>query len=199
MNNQSEMIKHMTDKEILFHLYMTQLALVSIGTLGAFFLFDDFHHFQSIWKLNIVEIMILGGLIGIAVIGLDLILMRFLPTSLFDDGGINKRVFEKRSIPHIFILCFIIAFSEEWLFRGVIQTHFGLFIASILFAVTHIRYMTKWLLFTLVTALSFLFGWLYSITGNLFITIFAHFLIDFVFGVKIRLDYVKGTANKTEG
>lgn len=85
----------------------------------------------------------------------------------------------------------LIAFSEELLFRGVIQTHFGLLMASAIFAALHVRYLSKWFLFTMVVLLSFFLGYLYDVTGNLWVTIFAHFLIDFVLAVHIRLDYLQ--------
>lgn len=188
---QSELIKDMTDKEVLFHLYLTQLVLVAIALVLAVFLFEDFSQFQSIWEPEYIEIFVWGGLTGMAVITIDLFLMKILPKKYFDDGGINEKVFERRSILHIFVLCWIIAIVEEVLFRGVIQTSFGLIFASFLFALTHIRYLKKWLLLVIVTALSFLLGWIYDLTNNLYTTIFAHFLIDFVFGVKIRIEYLK--------
>ncbi|MFD1738592.1 CPBP family intramembrane glutamic endopeptidase [Bacillus salitolerans] len=192
MKNQSEIIKQMTDREILFHLYMTQAVLFLIASIFAFFLFDSLEEVLFLFEKDGIEIFVYGGIAGISVVLLDLWLMKVFPISYFDDGGINKKVFENRSIFHIFVLCWIIAITEEWLFRGVIQTHLGLSLASILFAITHIRYLKKWLLFIIVTALSFLLGWLYEWTANLYVTIFAHFLIDFFFGVKIRMEYLKG-------
>ncbi|MBM7661206.1 membrane protease YdiL (CAAX protease family) [Bacillus mesophilus] len=190
MKNQSDVIEHMTDREVLTHLYITQLFLLAIASVIGFFLFD-LEQFKSIWQLDILEILLYGGVAGIGVVLIDLWLMKIVPAHHFDDGGINNRVFQKRSYLHIFVLCWIIAIAEEWLFRGVIQTHFGFVVASVLFAFLHVRYLKKWVLFLIVISLSFLLGYLYEITENLFVTIFAHFLIDFIFGVKIRIDYLK--------
>ncbi|MFZ3588613.1 CPBP family intramembrane glutamic endopeptidase [Bacillus sp. DJP31] len=188
MKDQSELIKQMTDREVLFHLYLTQLSLLLIASILGFFLFD-IRSFMDIWDLNVVEIVSYGGMMGIAVIVVDLWLMKVLPKHYFDDGGINERVFQKRSILHIFFLSLLIAVTEEWLFRGVIQTHYGIYFASIVFTLLHVRYLKKWVLFIIVMTLSFLLGWLYESTQNLYVTIFAHFLIDFIFGVKIRIEY----------
>ncbi|WP_246942494.1 CPBP family intramembrane glutamic endopeptidase [Bacillus pinisoli] len=190
MKDQSELIKQMSDREVLFHLYLTQFLLLTVATIAAYFLFDT-DSFQSIWQLDITEILLYGGATGLTVIFFDLWLMKVLPKRYFDDGGINDRVFQSRSFFHIFVLCWLIAFAEEWLFRGVIQTHFGIVVASITFALLHVRYLKKWVLFIIVTTLSFLLGILYEVTENLWVTIFAHFLIDFVFGIKISLDYRK--------
>lgn len=188
MKNQSELISQMSDREVLLHLYITQFFLLTIASVAGYFLFD-LERFQSIWQFDVLEILLYGGLTGLAVVIIDLWLMKVLPQHHFDDGGINDRVFQTRSILQIFVLCWLIAFAEEWLFRGVIQTHFGILVASVLFSLLHVRYLKKWVLFIIVTSLSFLLGILYEVTNNLWVTIFAHFLIDFIFGVKISLDY----------
>jgi membrane protease YdiL (CAAX protease family) len=191
MRKQAELIKHLSDRELLFHLYLTQLVLLIISSGLSLFLFPSMESFMAIWESDVSEIVIYGGIAGLTVIVVDLLLMHFLPNHYFDDGGINEKVFQNRSYFHIFVLSWIIALTEEWLFRGVIQTHYGIVVASILFAILHVRYLKKWVLFTIVISLSFLLGWLYAITQNLFVTIFAHFLIDFIFGVKIRLEFMR--------
>ncbi|KAA0550299.1 CPBP family intramembrane metalloprotease [Bacillus sp. BGMRC 2118] len=189
MKNQADIVKQLSDRELLFHLYVTQLLLLVSSAVLSLFLFDDVQSFQAIWKFTIRDILYYGGLTGIAVVIVDFIFMKFLPEHLFDDGGINEKVFQHRSYIHIFFLSWVIAISEEWLFRGVIQTHFGLIFASLIFAVLHVRYLRKWFLFIIVMSLSFLLGIVYEYTESLWVTIFAHFLIDFIFGVKIRVDY----------
>ncbi|KLR73506.1 CAAX protease, partial [Geobacillus sp. T6] len=82
--------------------------------------------------------------------------------------------------------CALIAVTEEWLFRGVVQTHWGLGPASIIFAVLHVRYLEKWFLFLMVMLVSLFLGMLYEQTGSLWVTITAHFLIDFVLALHIR-------------
>ncbi|MBM6619904.1 CPBP family glutamic-type intramembrane protease [Bacillus suaedaesalsae] len=191
MQSQADMVKQLSERELLFHLYVTQLILIITSAVLSLFLFQDVNAFQAIWELNIRDILFYGGLTGSLVVIIDFILMKVLPEHFFDDGGINEKVFQHRSIIHIFFLSWIIAISEEWLFRGVIQTHFGLVFASLVFAMLHVRYLRRWFLFTIVMTLSFILGLLYEYTESLWVTIFAHFLIDFIFGVKIRLDYVR--------
>ncbi|WP_449536787.1 CPBP family intramembrane glutamic endopeptidase [Ferdinandcohnia sp. Marseille-Q9671] len=193
---QAEIIKNLEDKEIVFHLYLTQgiLLLVSLG-LGIF-LFDKWSSFIELWKLKDWNILIIGGGIAIGVVLIDFALMQWLPKSMYDDGGINERIFQRRSIPHIFLLCLLISFTEEILFRGVIQTHFGLIVASVIFALLHVRYLYKWVLLLTVIALSFLLGYIYELYQNLWITVFAHFLIDFIFAIKLRMDYLRGSGEE---
>jgi uncharacterized protein len=188
---QADIIKNLTDKEIVFHLYLTQgiLLILSLG-LG-FFLFDHWSSFLELWHWKDWNILLIGSGFAIAVVVIDLLLVKWLPEAMYDDGGINERIFRKRSIPHIFILCLLISFAEEILFRGVIQTHFGLIIASIIFALLHVRYLYKWVLLTSVVLLSFLLGFIYEVYQNLWITVYAHFLIDFILAVKLRIDYLR--------
>lgn len=190
MKRQSEQIQMMSDREVLIHLYLTQLLLIVISVIIAFFLFD-FSTLRRIWQFDAATVFTYGGGSALLVLAVDFLAMRYLPDQWYDDGGINERIFQSRSIPHIFFLCLLIAFSEEWLFRGVIQTHFGLFIASTVFALLHIRYLEKWFLFIMVVLLSFFLGSIYEWTNSLWVTIFAHFLIDFILAVDIRLDYVR--------
>ncbi|WP_339146530.1 MULTISPECIES: CPBP family intramembrane glutamic endopeptidase [unclassified Sutcliffiella] len=190
-NRQAEMIKDMSPKELLFHLYLSQLAFLVIGVILAFILFDNIASFLRILSWKPLEVLVIGTLVGIGVVGIDLLLMKWLPRDLFDDGGINEKMFQTRSVPHIFLLAIFISTAEEFLFRGVIQTHFGIWVASIVFALLHIRYLHKWVLFLSVVILSFLLGYLYEATGSLFVTIWAHFLIDVLLALKIRYDYVK--------
>ncbi|EPR29728.1 CAAX amino terminal protease family protein [Geobacillus sp. WSUCF1] len=86
-----------------------------------------------------------------------------------------------------FFLCAFIAVTEEWLFRGIVQTHWGLWAASAIFAVLHVRYLEKWFLFMVVVLLSLFLGVLYEQTDSLWAAITAHFLIDFVLALHVRL------------
>lgn len=187
---QADIIKHLPDKEIVFHLYLTQGILLFVSLVLGFFLFDNWVSFIKLWNWNDWNILFIGSAFALLVVVIDFLLMKWLPEAMYDDGGINERIFQKRSIPHIFILCLLISFSEEILFRGVIQTHFGLLIASIIFALLHVRYLYKWVLLTSVILLSFLLGYIYELYQNLWITVYAHFWIDFIFAVKLRIDYL---------
>jgi len=190
MKRQAEIIQSMSDHQVLIHLYITQLLLLILSFILSWFFFD-WETFLQLWHFELTDFMIFGAGSALTVLMIDFTLMRFVPEHWYDDGGINKKIFRGRSIPHIFILCLLIAFCEELLFRGVIQTNFGLIVASVIFAVLHVRYLAKKLLFVMVVLLSFFLGVLYELTQSLWVTIFSHFLINFVLAVKIRLDYLR--------
>lgn len=185
-NSQADLIKQMTDREVLFHVYLTQLIILCLTFLLSLFLFESFFDLLRLFKWDKVEIIKYGLGSAFIVILIDLILVTCLPKKYYDDGGINERVFKNRSIIEIFFIAIIVALAEELLFRGVIQTNFGYAIASILFAVMHIRYLKKPVLLISVLFVSFYIGWMYEITENLTVTVTAHFTIDFILALIIR-------------
>jgi hypothetical protein len=124
--------------------------------------------------------------------------MKLLPASFYDDGGLNERIFKNRHVFHTFVIALFVAFSEELLFRGIIQTKVGLVIASIIFAIIHYRYLFNWYLFFNIILLSFLIGFIYKWTGNLAVTIMMHFVIDFLLGVYIKFRLTSDDMNREE-
>ncbi|MGG1229325.1 CPBP family intramembrane glutamic endopeptidase [Bacillus halotolerans] len=185
------MIQHLSDHDILKQLYMTQLLIIMVSAAAVLFFFQDASDFFRLWHIRDIRIIWYGVSLAVIVILADMAIMKWCPPHLYDDGGINKKLFSKRPIPHIIFLTLLISFAEEMLFRGVLQTHIGLWAASLVFAVLHFRYLTKWLLFIMVTAISFLLGLIYEWTGNLFVPVTAHFIIDAVFACQIRFEHVR--------
>lgn len=80
----------------------------------------------------------------------------------------------------------LVAIAEELLFRGVLQTSFGYFIASGLFVLVHFRYLKKPILFLSIIVVSFYIGYIFVLTENLVVTITTHFVVDFILGLVIR-------------
>ncbi len=184
--NQSEMIKRMTDQELTKSLVYTQFLLLFISLILGFILFDHLMDIFQYFSWNVSEIVCYGFLSGLLIVVIDLILMKYVPKKYFDDGGINERIFKNRSIGGILIIALCVAFTEELLFRGVIQSNFGLLIASLLFAFIHVRYLRQPLLLISVVMISFYFGYLFELTGNLLVTMTSHFIVDFLLGIIIR-------------
>ncbi|SEA60397.1 hypothetical protein SAMN05421743_10676 [Thalassobacillus cyri] len=184
---QSDLINTMSDKEVTFHLVLTQLIILSLSIIGSWLLFDSFWN-GWITQLHpsVREILIYGIIPGLIVVAIDLILMKFVPAKYYDDGGINTKVFKSRSLLGIIGITLLVAISEEMLFRGVLHAEFGYFIASIIFAVMHIRYLKKFVLLISVLFVSFFIGYMYEITGNLLTTMAAHFIIDLLLAFYIR-------------
>jgi uncharacterized protein len=189
-NKYNELINSLTDKQLLNHLYMTQVILLAITLFLGFILFDQFSFLQAL-DFNDFRILSIGIPLGFTVVIVDILLMKWLPESFYDDGGLNERIFRNRKVIHIAFIAVLVAFSEELLFRGVIQTKVGLIIASVIFAIIHYRYLFNWFLFSNIVLLSFLIGFIYQLTNNLAITITMHFTIDFLLGLYIKFKQTK--------
>ena len=116
----------------------------------------------------------------------DVMITRWVPPDVLDDGGLNELLFGKLPLWHIVIIAGIVAVSEELLFRGAIQSMMGAYWTSILFAAIHFRYLKHWLMTGLVFSISYGLGWLMSHTGTLWTPIVAHFVIDFTLACVIR-------------
>ena len=187
----SNLIKDIKDKDLIISLYFTQMLLLTIAFILGIFLFDSLSAFLDLFTIVDSNILIVGGTVGLIVVLVDLIFMKLVPPTYYDDGGLNKRIFQNRSLYHIAMIAAVVAIGEEILFRGVIQTHFGLIASSLLFALVHYRYLFNWFLFMNIIALSFLIGFIYFQTGNLLVTIFMHFLVDFLSGCIIRYKFIK--------
>lgn len=192
---QNELLQNISDEDLKKSLLLSQGLFLLISLLLSLFLFEHFFDWFHYFKFNLVEIIYYGLIPGLIIVIIDIILMRNLPKRYWDDGGINERIFQNRSIGDIFLLALIVAISEELLFRGLIQTTFGYFIASIIFALVHFRYLKKPVLLVTVLLLSFYIGFLFEITGNLLVTITMHFTIDFLLGLMIRFQKW-GTVNE---
>jgi uncharacterized protein len=184
-NKYNELIKGLTDRQLLSHLYMTQIILLGITFILGILLFDHFSYLKTI-DFSDVRILLIGVPTGAFVVIVDIILMRLLPKSFYDDGGLNERIFKNRSVIHIALIAAFVAFSEELLFRGVIQTKVGLILASLIFAIIHYRYLFNWFLFSNIVILSFFIGAVYEWSNNLALTMIMHFTIDFLLGLYIK-------------
>jgi uncharacterized protein len=183
---QSELIKQLSNEDLRKSVIYSQLLFIVIAALLSLVLFEDLRTWTFIIQFDISEVVYFGILPGILIVLVDLVLMRFLPSKHYDDGGINKRIFSDISIDKILLLTFLIALSEELLFRGVIQTNFGYIFASVSFAIVHVRYLRKPVLLISILFVSFLIGYMYEVTDNLLVTIFSHFIVDFLLGIFIR-------------
>ncbi|RHW41218.1 CPBP family intramembrane metalloprotease [Neobacillus notoginsengisoli] len=190
-NKHKELIGQLTDKELLFHLYATQLFLLAISLVLSMVL-PGKTRILGLFDWGDKAVITIGIPAGLAIVILDLILMKILPPSYFDDGGLNDKIFSGRSLPHIVFIAGVVAVSEEILFRGIIQEKTGLFIASIIFAVIHYRYLFNWFLFLNIVVLSFFIGAIYYWTGNLAVTVTMHFVIDCFLGMILKVKNGKG-------
>ncbi|KRF12168.1 CPBP family intramembrane glutamic endopeptidase [Paenibacillus sp. Soil787] len=178
-------VNELNDRTLLLNLYITQLLTLIIGIIILFFQSNhkilSMFTFQGGWK-----ILIWGSLFALLVLGIDILISRWVPKEVSDDGGINQMLFGNRPVWHIALISLIVAICEEVLFRGAIQHAWGPYWTSILFAAIHIRYLQHWLMTGMVFSISYGLGWIYLQTGSLWTPIIAHFIIDLVMGCILR-------------
>lgn len=185
---QNDIMQNITTRELTKAVYLSQAFFILISIILSFILFTDFKDWLRYFILDLREIAYYGLLLGSVFSIVEIILFQLLPKRYFDDGGINEKLFRNQSIIAIFFISLVVAISEELLFRGVLQTVFGYFFASSLFVVVHYRYLRKPVLLVLIIATSFLIGFLFEMTQNLFVTIAFHFIVDFILGVFIKMN-----------
>ncbi|WP_068775368.1 CPBP family intramembrane glutamic endopeptidase [Paenibacillus sp. FJAT-26967] len=177
-------VDELSDKVLLLNLYATQVLILIIGVIMLLVQQTDLNtllSFKPGWG-----ILLWGGGLALLVVAADLIVTRFVPEDVMDDGGVNKRIFAQRPLWHIAVLCLVVSVCEELLFRGAIQHYLGPYWTSILFAAIHVRYLQHWLMTGLVFSISYGIGWIYVHTGSLWTAICAHFIIDFISGCILR-------------
>jgi uncharacterized protein len=183
-------IHEISDRTLLINLYITQLLTIALGVI--IIIFQKSNNVYHLQASSIAIILIWGiGYAGVF-LGVNMILSRFVPEEVSDDGGVNEKLFGNRPLWHILVISAIVAICEEVLFRGAIQHAFGPYWTSILFAAIHIRYLQHWIMTALVFGVSYGLGWIYIQTGSLLTPIVAHLVIDLVMGCMIRLRKAEG-------
>lgn len=85
---------------------MTQVILCVISLLLGFIFFDHFSYLETI-ILDDSQIFTIGIPAGLIVVMLDVLLMKWSPSSYYDDGGLNERIFKNRNIFHIVLIAFL--------------------------------------------------------------------------------------------
>ncbi len=82
----------------------------------------------------------------------------------------------------------VVSFSEEFAFRGVVQQHLGLVIASVLFGLSHLNFgkFPNWHLVVLAGASGLFNGWAYQEAGSIRASMVTHSLTATVWLVWLR-------------
>jgi uncharacterized protein len=177
-------VHELDDRLLLLNLYLTQGLTLLAGLIwiwlqgrNPFALLVLPEGWQWLWWS--------AGL-AVAVVLIDIAVSQFVPEDMTDDGGMNEKLFGKRPVWHIVVICLIVGICEELLFRGAVQHAFGPYWTSILFAAIHVRYLRHWLPTLMVFLISYALGTVYEWTGTLWAPIAAHFFIDLIMGLILR-------------
>lgn len=180
------------EQAIRLNLYLSQGLLLLISFIVLLFIQTPIGTILENWFCteNWWRSLWMGSSVGLLVLIVDQVLMRYGRKEWFDDGGINEMLFRHRPVLEIILICLLVAFSEEILFRGIIQASIGLWWSSLIFTVVHVRYLHHPIPLLFVFGVSLLLALLYEVTGNLNASILAHFLIDFVQALMLRFRWL---------
>lgn len=81
-------------------------------------------------------------------------------------------------MPQLSVLFFFNALSEELLFRGALQAWLGFVPAALLFTAVHVAYYKKPFLLVYVFFMGLLLGFLYLLSGSLWVCTLAHMFVN---------------------
>ncbi|QIA27728.1 CPBP family intramembrane metalloprotease [Thermaerobacter sp. PB12/4term] len=169
-------------------LWMLYLSAVYVGVFGLLVLLLGDAKTPSWSDLLAVgdprQVWGLGTILGLLVVAMQIGIAVFLPQRLWADDGTNAS-FSRLSYSHIFLLMVLTALGEELFFRAAIQSlllHWispvavALAVAAGVFAVAHVRYLTRPVLLAGAWLIGLLLGWGYWFTGSIWTSVWAHFL-----------------------
>ncbi|WP_163537678.1 CPBP family intramembrane glutamic endopeptidase [Gracilibacillus sp. YIM 98692] len=186
MKDNTSIIDLFTSQQLKQQVWISQFILLVISCILGFLFLNSFSDLYVFFQWDWRTIFLYGGSSVVLIVILDLLFMYYFPRRYWDDGGINHKLFSEGSYLEIVFLCLFVAIIEEVLFRGIIQSTFGIFLASIVFALIHFRYLRKLWLFLSILVISFGLGILFEWTNNLFVVIFVHFFNNATLAMLIR-------------
>ncbi|MTT31246.1 CPBP family intramembrane metalloprotease [Terrilactibacillus sp. BCM23-1] len=177
----------LSDQEIKHALIQTQLILLLISVMWILIYKNNWPYWKKVLTIRGDDhLFIFGVLPALVVVLLQIIIDKSVPRHWFDDDGMNERMMRALSIPELFLFMGLVAFSEELLFRGLIQSTFGIWITTLCFAVIHVRYLKKPLVIFVLVLISLLLSWLFAKTNSLIIPMVVHFIIDLLLGLLLK-------------
>lgn len=154
---------------------------------------------------DVRQVLGLGTILGVLAMAMQTGIAVFLPERLWADDGTNIS-FTQLSYAHILPLMALTAIGEELFFRAAIQSLLlrwvpsvavGLAAAAAVFAVAHVRYVTRPVLLAGTWGIGLLLGWGYWFTGNIWTAIWAHFLINVTMTVLGKHGWLPGWGSST--
>ncbi|AZR74224.1 hypothetical protein BBF96_12945 [Anoxybacter fermentans] len=158
-------------------------------TLGFYYFFNRTFITADFWKgkLNLLEIVYYGFLAGIGIRLFSLILSEVW--SEFKNNMEETVINILKGIDNYDLLLISLppAFIEELFFRGLLQSHLGIWLTSVIFAILHWGFIKKlWAHGLYAFLISLFLGWLYLATSSLLITVIVHFTNNFMAGLYIQ-------------
>ncbi|WP_324717991.1 type II CAAX endopeptidase family protein [Carboxydochorda subterranea] len=186
----------MRQQERPISLPLLYLTTANFGVLGLVILWMSHSGDHGWWTRFVArpdpwQVLGWGTALALAVVMFEIAVATLLPDRLWADDGTNAYL-SNLSHLHIFLLMALTAVAEELFFRAAIQSLLvdwlssallGIPIAAVIFAATHVRYLKQPVLLGGAWAIGLALGLGYWLTGSLWTSVWAHFLINFVMSV----------------
>lgn len=185
-------VKQLTDHDMIASLYYSQLLMAVIGVLFYWLVFPSEENLLVFWKWHGYDVLIYGVVFSIGIAILEIALEVFLPDDWLDDGGINDRMIRALSMRHVWLAMLVVAVVEEGFFRALLQTSYGLIVASLCFGLVHVRYIKRPLLIIVAILLGFYLGWLFQYTHSFWVPVAAHYTINVVLALYVKYEEKSG-------
>lgn len=183
--------QEMDEANLRFNLWLTQGLVLGIAA-GSSWLVHDWSGTAALFAWPDWSGLVQALAVALLIVAASIAMERYLPSSWQDDGQVNERVFGRMPPSMTVLVCITVGVGEEWLFRGVIQLFAGNVWTSLIFALIHVRYLKKPLLFASVLATSLLLGLLFQRTGTLWPSIAAHIIVDMLLAFYLQHTLKKG-------
>lgn len=154
-----------------------------------YYLFRRDQWSNDLWngQWSLLMIIYTGLITGIGIRLLSLIISEAWPNYQEIIEGTVLRSLEGIDNWDLILLSLLPAIVEEMFFRGLLQSFFGIFFSSLIFAMLHWGFVKKlWIYGVHALIISLFFGWLYLTTGSLLTTVIAHFTNNFLAGLSIQ-------------
>jgi membrane protease YdiL (CAAX protease family) len=155
----------------MFWVYGTLISVAMI------FDYLTYHHPFGSWKVSHLPSfsMQIGGAIFVVVY----IVLTSLATRIFKWANELEKVFRQILSPfsdlQIILLALLSGFAEEWFFRGVVLSHLGLMISSILFGLCHLIPAPRlWAWSVIGFLMGIVLGWTFQHTQSLWLVAGIH-------------------------
>ena len=186
-DEQEEEFSQIDKDKMFFNICITQLIALVIAIIWGYF--GKIFWWNTIfWDISIINSIYI--VTGLFVFNAIFYMFRNQLKFMNYDWIIKKiyiPIFGKFNILQCIILSILSGFCEEALFRGVMSVAWGLIISSIVFGLLHLG--DKRLIFSgiWIAIIGFCFAYVYKITGNLGISIVAHFLNNFLCFIAVKI------------
>jgi len=169
---------------------LTHGILLLTALLLKIFIIKDTMVFSSFFNAEIsikIIIILLAG--SLSLIGLQLLFIKFVPEEkLFDQ--LNMILMERFSLSELFVIFLIGAFTEELLFRGMIQPFLGIILTCLVFVGIHFRYFSKKIILLEIFLMGIILGIVYQMTNQLYVPVICHLILNFFMAVLIKKGYL---------